>query len=100
MKKEEVKVNIVGLSATGKSCVMFEIYKALKTAGFEVELDLTDNLAIIDYENEVGFIKQMLKNEKKRIENVKKKSKIVLREVAAVKSMNKYGVSYGEEKIT
>jgi adenylylsulfate kinase-like enzyme len=81
MKKEEVRVNITGLSATGKSCVMFEIYKALKIIGFEVELDLNDNLAIIDYGNEIGFMKQMLINEKKRIENVKKKSKIVLKDI-------------------
>ena len=87
MKKEEVRVNITGLSATGKSCVMFEIYKALKIAGFEVELDLTDNLAIMDYENEIGFMKQMLINEKKRIENVKKKSKIVLRETHLSKNL-------------
>ncbi|MFW6246845.1 MAG: hypothetical protein ACOC22_01570 [bacterium] len=96
MKNQEVKVNVVGMSATGKSCVMFEIYKALKTAGFEIQLDLKDE---IDYENEVDFLKQMLKDEKKRIENVKKKSKIVLKEVRATKSMNNYGVNYGEEKI-
>ena len=73
MKKEEVKINVIGRSASGKSCVMFEIYKALKTAGFEVELDLKDNLGIADYETEVDFMKQMLKDERKRVESVKKK---------------------------
>lgn len=96
MKKEEVKINVVGRSASGKSCVMFEIYKALKTAGFEVELDVEGQM---DYPDEVEFMKQMLKDEKKRVEAVKKKSKIVLKEVWAVKSMKTYGVNYGEEKI-
>ena len=99
MKKEEVKINVVGRSASGKSCLMFEIYKALKTAGFEVELDVEDNLGVVDYPDEVEFMKQMLKDEKKRVEAVKKKSKIVLKEVRATKSFNTYGVNYGEEKI-
>lgn len=88
MKNQEVKVNVVGLSGSGKSCVIFEIYKALKTAGFEVELDVEGQF---DYENEVDFMKQMLVNEKKRIENVKKKSKISLKEVQAVKNLADYG---------
>jgi len=76
---------------------MFEIYKALKMGGFEVELNVNHSMS--DYEDDVDFMKQMLVNEKKRIENVKKKSKIVLKEVQAVKFMNNYGVNYGEEKI-
>lgn len=87
MKKQEVNVNVVGLSASGKSCVMFEIYKTLKTAGFEVELDVDGQM---DYPDEVEFMKLMLKDEKKRLEAVKKKSKIVLKEVSAIKLMKTF----------
>lgn len=82
MKKEELKINVVGRAASGKSCVMFEIYKALKTAGFEVELDVEGQM---DYPDEVEFMKQMLKNEKNRIEAIKEKSKIILKEVQATR---------------
>ena len=82
MKEQEIKVNVEGLSASGKSCVMFEIYKALKMTGFDIEIDFTDQ---IDYANEVDFMKQMLKNEKKRIAGVKEKSKIILKEFGGLK---------------
>jgi ABC-type nitrate/sulfonate/bicarbonate transport system ATPase subunit len=67
---------VVGKSAVGKSTVIEMIYQLLLNQGFEVEL-----AEDIDYKDNEDFLKQMSEHREDRIEAVKKKTKITLREV-------------------
>ena len=70
------EVIVGGKAATGKSTVMEMIYQLLLSQGFEVELAQD-----IDYKDNEDFLKQMSEYREDRIEAVKKKTKITLREV-------------------
>jgi len=83
--KETIKITITGNSAAGKSAVMHVIYKLLEMVGFEVEIDLSNQF---DYKSERDFLFKMMVNETSRIEGVKNKTKIVLEEVQAVRTLN------------
>ena len=81
--KQEIRISIIGNSATGKSTLMFEIYNHLIELGFDVELPDMSFENGNDYANQDSFINQMLDNREERINAVKNKTKITLREIQA-----------------
>lgn len=83
-EKNEIKINIVGFSATGKSTIMHLIYKELFKHGFDVDIEFGK---FDDFENENDFRINMIKNQSERLRTIKEKSKIILKEVRAKHSI-------------
>jgi hypothetical protein len=79
--KKEIRISIVGNTATGKSALMFEVYNLLTELGFDVELPPMSRENGDDYANHESFINQMLSCREERLNAVKAKTKITLREI-------------------
>jgi len=79
--KKEIRISVVGNTATGKSTLMFEIYNLLTELGFDVELPPEGKENGSDYASSESFINQMLSNREERLNAVKAKTKITLREI-------------------
>lgn len=83
--KDELRINVIGRTASGKSTVIFLMKEFLRKKGFNVEFDGGD-----DYDGEREF-SQAIEREiihgefDKRIKAVCEKSKIVISEVQAKK---------------
>jgi uridine kinase len=79
--KKEIRISVVGNTATGKSTLMFEIYNLLLELGFDVELPPMSKENDDDYASQESFINQMLTCREERLDAVKAKTKITLREI-------------------
>ena len=79
--KKEIRISVVGNTATGKSTLMFEIYNLLLELGFDVELPPMSKENGGDYASQESFINQMLTYREERLDAVKAKIKITLREI-------------------
>lgn len=74
--KKELTITIAGQAGTGKSTFMYEFYKFLWVSGFDVDVNLDNE---IEFENEIDFRRKMIDNREERLNSLKKNVKITLR---------------------
>jgi len=77
MNKNEIKITISGVPASGKSRMLYILKHILKEEGFSVEHKLNS-----DFNNEVEFNKHMEKNIEKIYEDFKNTKTIELSELS------------------
>jgi len=76
MEKQNLIISVSGQAISGKSRLTFLLKKFLREQGFEVELSES-----IDYKTELEFNNMVSEKIDDAIENIKQKSKILLKEV-------------------
>lgn len=81
MKQNEITINIIGESNTGKSRVAFMIKELFKELEFETEL------IQIDYKDENEFDRHTSKNLNEVLEALSKKTKIIIKEVQLARKL-------------
>ena len=79
--KKEIRISVVGNTATGKSTLMFEVYNLLTELGFDVELTPMSKEEGSAYASHESFINNMLEKREERLQAVRAKTKITLREI-------------------
>jgi len=75
----EILITISGTPNSGKSSILEMIYRELWIKGFKVELRLEDN-DFDDFDDERDFRLKMSQNREERLNNVKQKTIITLKE--------------------
>ena len=80
-KNKELSIIVTGYSATGKSAIAHWIFMELLKQGFEVDMAFENNY---DFKDEVDFRKKMSINQSERLNAIKAKTKIKIKEVQAV----------------
>lgn len=76
METKELSIIISGHAASGKSSLSFLLMKFLREHHFDVSLELS-----LDYSSESDFNKKISESFDKKIENIRKTSKITIKEV-------------------
>jgi CO dehydrogenase nickel-insertion accessory protein CooC1 len=80
--KKKLTINVCGEAGSGKSRLTFILKKFLKDNGFEVEH------SPLDFVDEDEFDKEMNKNHKLAIDNLKENRKIVINELYVKRESN------------
>jgi GTPase SAR1 family protein len=72
----KIKINIIGTTASGKSTILSLFKEFLKDKGFEVEHEIN-----YEHQDEKSFDKAMKHNLDAKIDAIKEKTKIFIKEV-------------------
>jgi len=83
----EILITISGTSGSGKSSIMEMIYRSLWIQGFKVDLQLEEN-DFDDFDDERDFRLKMNKNREERLDAIKNKTIITLKELHTNKPLN------------
>ena len=73
---KEIKIIVTGATAVGKSTMVLWLEKQLRKKGFDVEIDLKNEIE--DYGNETQFRTTMAYEKKKKLKRIKDEVKITL----------------------
>jgi len=88
---KELTIIVTGATASGKSTMVLWLEKQLKNKGFNVEIDMENELE--DYGNEIQFRNVMAFERKKKIKRIKYQVKITLKSMQMKNAITKNAIT-------